>query len=73
MAAEHAGMGFAAFKGKLADLSIETLSPIAARMRELLADRAYIDGVLADGAVRARDIADANLAEVRRIMGLLDA
>ena len=73
VAAEHAGMGFAAFKGKLADLSIETLSPIAARMRALLADRAYVDGVLADGAVRAREIADANLVEVRRIMGLLDA
>ena len=42
-------------------------------MRELLADPGYIDGVLADGAERARQIADANLAEVRRIMGLLDA
>ena len=71
--AEHTGMGFAAFKGKLADLAIETLGPIAQRMRELQADPAHIDGVLADGAERARDIADAKLAEVRRIMGLLDA
>ena len=71
--AEHTGMGFAAFKGKLADLAIETLSPLAARMRELLADPAHIDGVLADGAARARDIAEPNLAEVRRVMGLLDA
>ena len=71
--AEHTGMGFSDFKGKLADLAIETLGPIAARMRELQADPAYIDGVLADGAERARSIADTNLAEVRRIMGLLDA
>ena len=71
--AEHTGMGFAAFKGKLADLAIETLGPIAERMRALQADPGYIDGVLADGAERARSIADANLAEVRRIMGLLDA
>ena len=71
--AEHAGMGFAPFKGKLADLAIETLSPIAARMRELLADRTYVDDVLAGGAARARHIADSKLAEVRRIMGLLDA
>ncbi len=71
--AEHTGTGFAAFKGKLADLAIETLGPIAQRMRELQADPAYIDGVLADGAERARNIADTNLAEVRRIMGLLDA
>ena len=73
VAAEHTGTGFAPFKSKLADLAIETLSPIAARMRELLADPAYIDDVLADGAARARHIADAKLAEVRRIMGLLDA
>ena len=66
-------MGFADFKGKLADLATATLGPIAQRMRELQADPGYIDGVLADGAERARAIADANLAEVRRIMGLLDA
>ena len=71
VAAEHTGMGFADFKGKLADLAIATLSPIAARMRELLADPAHIDDVLTDGAERARAIADANLGQVRRIMGLL--
>ena len=70
--AEHTGMGFAAFKSKLADLAIATLGPIAERMRELQADPGYIDGVLADGAERARSIADNNLSEVRRIMGLLD-
>ena len=73
VAADHAGMGFAAFKGKLADLAIETLGPIAARMRALLADSAYIDGVLSDGAERARRIADVKLAEARDIMGLLRA
>ena len=71
--AEYTGMGFADFKGKLADLAIETLGPIARRMRELQADPGYIDGVLADGAARAHGIADANLAHVRRIMGLLEA
>ena len=71
--AEHTGMGFADFKDKLADLAIATLGPIAQRMRELQADPAYIDGVLAHGAERARSIADTNLAEVRRIMGLLGA
>ncbi len=71
VAAEHTGMGFADFKGRLADLAIETLSPIAARMRELLADPAYIEEVLTDGAERAHAIADANLARARQIMGLL--
>ena len=40
-------------------------------MRELLADPAYIDEVLTDGAERAHAIADANLARARQIMGLL--
>jgi tryptophanyl-tRNA synthetase len=69
--ADHAEAGFSAFKGKLADLAIETLSPLAARMRELLADSGYIDEVLRDGAERARAIADAKLAETQDIMGLL--
>ena len=73
VAAEHAGMGFSAFKDKLADLAIETLDPIATRMRKLLTDSAYIDGVLSDGAERARRIADVKLAEAREIMGLLSA
>ena len=73
VAAEHAGMGFAAFKDKLADLATETLGPIAARMRALLAERGYLDGVLADGAARAQRIADAKLAEAQAIVGLLRA
>ena len=73
VAAEHAGMGFAAFKNKLADLAIGTLGPITARMRELVAERTYIDGVMTDGAARARRIADAKLAEAQAIVGLLHA
>jgi len=64
------GQGFGQnFKPALADLVISRLAPVTARMRGLLADPAQIDQVLADGAEKARAIADPVLAETKRIVG----
>ena len=70
--AEFGGRQFSEFKPVLADLAVEVLSPISARMRELLADPAGIDATLRDGAGRAREIATATIAETKAIMGLID-
>ena len=40
-------------------------------MKKLKADAAYIDGVLADGAARAKQIARANMAAVKDILGFV--
>ena len=69
--AEFGGRPFSDFKPALADLAVETLSPIAGEMRRLLADPAGIDAVLADGAERARTIAAQTMGDVKRIVGLL--
>jgi tryptophanyl-tRNA synthetase len=69
--AEHGGAQFSAFKPMLAELAVEKLAPIAGEMRRLLADPAYIDGVLGDGAERAAAIADPILRDVKDIVGLL--
>lgn len=69
---EFGGRQFSEFKPVLADLAVEVLSPISARMRELLADPAGIDATLRDGAGRAREIATATIAETKAIMGLID-
>ncbi|MFM9859876.1 tryptophan--tRNA ligase [Pseudoxanthobacter sp. M-2] len=69
--AEHGGAQFSAFKPLLAELAVEKLAPIAGEMRRLLADPAYIDGVLGDGAERAAAIADPILADVKDVVGLL--
>jgi tryptophanyl-tRNA synthetase len=67
---EFAGQGFGqSFKPKLADLAVAVLGPIGAEMRRYLADPAEIDRVLADGAARARPIAQSTLAEVKRLVG----
>ena len=70
--ARFAGKGFAEFKVELADLAAATLEPIAAEMRRLLAAEDHIDAVLKNGAERATAMAEPNLAEIKKIIGLLD-
>lgn len=70
---DFGGRGFGDFKPELADLAIEKLAPISSEMRRLLADPGHIDAVLADGAERARAIADPILAEITEIVGLVSA
>src|SRR5437773_10359791 len=49
---------FSTFKAALTDLAVAKLGPIGAEMKRLLHDPAAIDAVLADGAERARELAD---------------
>jgi len=69
--AEFAGSGFGAFKDKLADLAIATLSPIAAETNRWLADTAALDRLLREGAERARAVADPIVREAERVVGFL--
>ena len=69
--AEFGGAQFSKFKEALANLAVEKLEPIGAEMKRISADIAYIDGVLANGAERARAIADGNLRRVCDIVGLV--
>ncbi len=68
---EFAGQQFGTFKPALADLAVEKLSPINAEMRKLLDDKTHLDGILEDGANRAREIAQITMKEVRAIFGFL--
>src|SRR5438552_1291787 len=54
---EFGGGQFSTFKTALVDISVARLSPIAAEMKRLVQDPAYIDSVLADGSDRADAIA----------------
>ena len=69
--AEFGGAQFSGFKSSLVDLAVEKLSPIAAEMKRLSADHAYVDAVLADGADRARVIAAETMTAVKDIMGMV--
>jgi tryptophanyl-tRNA synthetase len=68
---EMNGAGFGTFKTKLADLTIATLAPIAAETTRLLQDQAELDRMLAQGAARARAVAEPIVREAERIVGFL--
>ncbi len=68
---QFAGMGFADFKARLAEVAVETLGPIGTEMQRLQADPGHVDAVLRDGAGRARAIADPILRQVKDIVGFL--
>jgi tryptophanyl-tRNA synthetase len=69
--AKFAGQGFGAFKPALGELLVEMLRPIRERFMALKDDSAAIDAALADGASRARVIAEPTLAAAHEALGLL--
>ncbi len=68
---EFAGQQFGSFKPALAELAVDKLAPINAEMRKLMDDPDHVDSILADGADRARLIAQDTMKEVREIFGFL--
>ena len=68
--ARFAGQGFGAFKPALAELLVETLRPIKARLDQFREDPAELDRLLALGAEKARAVAQPTLEEAYRAMGL---
>lgn len=66
---EFAGQGFGAFKPKLAELAVSSMDHVTAEMRRLLADPAEIDRALAIGTEKAREIAEPNIADIKKIVG----
>ncbi len=68
---DFAGKPFSDLKPALADLAVEKLAPINAEMRKLMSDPGHVDAILADGAARARAIAEQTMREVRSIVGFI--
>ena len=64
------GTGYGDFKKELFEKLWEYFAPMRKRREEILADRSYIDNVLARGAKRANDIANQVVRRVRVAVGL---
>lgn len=71
--ARFAGKGYGDLKKAVVEAVVEGLRPIQARYRELTADGGLIDQVLAQGAAKARIVANATLNAVRDRVGFLPA
>ena len=67
---EFDGSGYGDFKAAVADEVAAYLGPVRERYEELRPDEAGLEGVLAAGAERAREIASDTLADVREAMGV---
>ncbi len=68
--ARFAGKGYGDFKKALAEVVVECVRPLQERYKELTAEKGHIDSILADGAEKARPLAQKMLAEVKKRVGL---
>ncbi|XP_021765556.1 tryptophan--tRNA ligase, chloroplastic/mitochondrial-like isoform X1 [Chenopodium quinoa] len=71
VAQECQSMSWGTFKPLITDAVIDHLQPIQARYEEIMSEPSYLDGVLAEGAAKATDIADTTLNNVYQAMGFL--
>jgi tryptophanyl-tRNA synthetase len=67
---EFRGQGYGDFKGAVGEAIVDYLAPIRERYGGLRADEAALEKVLADGAERARALAEETMVDVRRAMGV---
>lgn len=67
---EYEGAGYGSLKKGLVEVVMETLLPLQARYRDYMEDRDALDGLLADGADRARQIARPVLRRSKDAMGV---
>ncbi len=66
---EFAGKGYGDFKLAVGEAVADALAPVQAEQKRLLADKAYLNGVLASGAERAFKTARRTLGKVYRKVG----
>jgi tryptophanyl-tRNA synthetase len=67
---EKGGTGYGDFKKQLFEKLLEYFAPMRKRREEILADKSYIDNVLARGAKRANQVANQVMQRVRGAVGL---
>lgn len=66
-----AGQGYGVFKAELAELIIQTLSPIQAKMNHYLGNKKLLDKILADGAKKATKLSAPILLKAKTRLGLV--
>ncbi len=69
--AEFAGMGYGAFKEAVGQSVADSLAPIQGEYSRILADKAYVNQVLKDGAEQASRLAGRTLSKVYKKVGFV--
>ena len=68
--ARFEGKGYSDLKQELAEVIVDSLSPLQSRYRELIADPTHLSSLLTGGASRIRPIAEKTLSLVKERVGL---
>ncbi|MFO7320946.1 MAG: tryptophan--tRNA ligase [Chloroflexota bacterium] len=71
--AQFDGKGYGDLKKAVVEVVVDTLTPLQERYQALIREGGYLDEILAQGAARASEVANATLATVRERIGLLPA
>jgi tryptophanyl-tRNA synthetase len=67
----YSGKGYGDFKSDLTDLIVDKIGTLQRTFHALMADEDYLLKVLDDGAIRANEIAQQKLREVKQKLGIL--
>jgi tryptophanyl-tRNA synthetase len=67
---QKGGIGYSDFKKQLFEKLWDYFAPMRKRREDILADKSYIDNVLARGAKRANEVANVVMERVRAAVGL---
>lgn len=70
--AEFAGQGYGVFKPAVGDAVIELLRPIREEAERLMKDKAYLQGIYAEGAERAAAVAHRTVRKVYKKIGFVE-
>jgi tryptophanyl-tRNA synthetase len=70
---DYAGQGYGMLKTDVAEMVVAFTTPLRERTEAWLADETKLAAVLADGAARAREVADPTLAAAYQAVGFLPA
>jgi tryptophanyl-tRNA synthetase len=71
VATECQDLGWGQFKPLLTETTIAALEPIQEKYHSIISDRAYLDSVLRNGAIKANEVASTTLHRVKNALGFL--
>lgn len=71
LVASYEGKGYAELKQDVAEAIVEELSPIQAKVKELLADKTYLESIYKQGAEKANYVANKVLRKMQKKIGFI--
>ena len=69
---EYSGKDFKKFKEDLFEIINNEVSKVSLEMQKLLSDKGYLENLLKEGAEEAREIANNNIREIKKLINFYD-